>query len=169
VIRQGRVTSAPGPTGLVAVTLSDAQDCARCARGDGCQRLGFGASRAVTLDCRVTGEAPGIGRAVRIAVPDDGSGWLLPLGIAYGLPSAALVIGSLVGERLGGAGLGALGGLSALALGVWLSPRAARGLMDRFASRPPHPCCGPHAPRQAARPGQDTPRIVSVAATHSPL
>jgi|GEM_PF-3224171 len=165
-IWHARIVSRPDPAGRVKVVLTDQPGCARCARGDGCQRLGAGTVRPLTLECRLPAQpvpgTPLIGRTVEIVVPDAQIDWLLPLGIGYGLPTATLVAGCVLVERLVGAAARAdpvalaaasgLGGVVGLALGVSLSRR----LLHRLARH------------GFARPCQDVLRIVSVVPTRSP-
>lgn len=122
--RLGRIVAATGAD-RARVALDPGSACARCARGRGCGAALFAPpGEPIELDCtleRSPGEpsprdpARRVGARVEVELPAPGSGWLVPLALAYGLPTAGIVLGILAPEpwtpfaALGGLGLGLFG------------------------------------------------------------
>ena len=174
VLRRGRIDDVDASAGTATVLLhgpaADASaGCARCARGLGCQALFGPPPRATSTICRLPatpagradhGIGCGIGCEVEVAVPDAGALALRAAALGFGMPTVALVLGSVLGERAAGIAAGGpdaallatLGGLCGLSLGVLVSHR----LLRRLAGTP------------GARPCTDALRIASVAATRPP-
>ena len=88
------------------VELDGAAACARCARGRGCGAAVFApAGRPLRLDCAlepagsaVAATAVRVGTRVEVDLHDTGSRWLVPVVLAYGLPTLGLLAGALVPE-----------------------------------------------------------------------
>ncbi|HZX23762.1 MAG TPA: SoxR reducing system RseC family protein [Woeseiaceae bacterium] len=99
LFRDARVEAVDGQT--VAVRVTTAGSCARCARGEGCG-FGFAAARAgegrLVLP-RPPGYRPAPGDTVRVALEQRG---LAAAAVAvYGIPLAGLLAGSAAATLLG--------------------------------------------------------------------
>lgn len=115
-------------SGTVAVDAG--VSCARCARGQGCGALALAsASAPVRLRCHTCGPLRA-GTPVALDAPGD-AGWLLPVLLAYGLPTLGLLAGSLAPEPW--TPLGAIAGLG----GGLLAWRVASARLDRAAEAGP--------------------------------
>ena len=104
--RLGRIVAVPGPARAI-VELDDASACTRCANGRGCGAALFTPpGRSLRLDCALEaigtdGEEPGaarVGARVEVTLAASGARWLVPVALAYGLPTLGLLAGALAPE-----------------------------------------------------------------------
>lgn len=127
----GRVV-APLAPGRALVELAP-EAPARCAGGD-CRCAGLAPAPAPPrLECRVEGEATA-GDPVSVELPRGGGRWAGAALLLYGLPTAGLLAGTLIAERLA-APMAPLGGLAGLGAGLVLARVRERAASARAAFR----------------------------------
>ena len=84
------------PAGRVRVETLTGAGCARCASGRGCG-LGLSQGASLELDCDTDGSDMPVGSLVELYPCGAGGHWLPVVATAYGLPTAGLLGGMLLG------------------------------------------------------------------------
>ncbi|PIE36392.1 MAG: hypothetical protein CSA54_04510 [Gammaproteobacteria bacterium] len=83
------------------VALDGAARCRECAKGGGCGALRLTTTEApVFLHC-VSERALPAGTPVDITIDEQGTNWLWPVALAYGLPTLGLLIGAVLPSIIG--------------------------------------------------------------------
>jgi len=97
VKRQGRIVACDG-SGKILVELDSIGQCCRCSRGQGCG-AGMLDTGQTGLQIWVSDGKPSqarLGKAVLLEIDEHGSGWLLPVFGAYGLPLLGLLLSTML-------------------------------------------------------------------------
>ncbi|MFK7996966.1 MAG: SoxR reducing system RseC family protein [Granulosicoccus sp.] len=101
--RQAWVVDASAPDKTL-VELDSVNQCQRCSRGEGCGAIMLNSEHSgVQLWVTGSGDTNVMsGQPVLVEIDEQGSGWLLPVFAAYGLPLLGLLCSTMLATALSG-------------------------------------------------------------------